>query len=116
MKTLLSLMLLFLSLLFLAPTDISARAVYTPRDSGTEPPGGPRAPEGLPAPGNFGRTDEGGMGMVDAYGNTIVNRRPEEKTRKRLPQGAYGRYEEDRSASRPLPDPGNNSRPAWSFR
>ena len=64
-----------LSLFLSQPT--LAGPIYTPRDSGTEAPGGPRAPIGVPTPSNFGRTQEGGMGYTDAYGNTISGEIPE---------------------------------------
>ena len=102
--------------LFLA-SPIQARSVYTPRDSGTEAPGGPRAPIGMPAPSNFGRTQEGGMGYTDAYGNTISDQIPEKKPRKRLPPGAYGQYGTPNPDNRPLPDPAKGpAKPAWGFR
>ena len=93
----------------------SAKSVYTPRDSGTEAPGGPRAPEALPSSGSFGRTAEGGMGYTDAYGNTLSDARPEPKPHKRLPRGAYGRYGQTQE-ERPLPDPLRDRSPVWSFR
>lgn len=102
-------------LLIFAAVPASARMAYTPRDSGTEPPGGPRAPEGMPTPGNFGRTPEGGMGYTDAYGNTITDRVPEEKKHERLRSGAYGGQKKPDPYSRPLPEPKASSRPKWSF-
>ncbi|MBO4369253.1 MAG: translation initiation factor IF-2 [Desulfovibrio sp.] len=107
--------LFFLGLL----TEPLAKTVYTPRDSGTNPPGGPRNPEGLPSSGSFGRTAEGGMGYTDAYGNTITNETKEKTPHRRLPGGAYGRYEmrDPKTAlDRPLPDPDKGkAKPAWSF-
>ena len=98
-------------LLCLAPAPQAfAKTVYTPRDSGTEAPGGPRAPEGLPSSGSFGRTAEGGMGYTDAYGNTISSERPEPKPRQRLPRGAYGSYGQ-KAPERPLPDPAGSRPP-----
>ncbi|MBQ7738520.1 MAG: translation initiation factor IF-2 [Desulfovibrionaceae bacterium] len=104
-----------LSLFLSQPT--LAGPIYTPRDSGTEAPGGPRAPIGVPTPSNFGRTQEGGMGYTDAYGNTISGEIPETAPKKRLPQGAYGRYGKPDPDNRPLPDPAKGpSKPAWGFR
>lgn len=92
-----------------------ARSVYTPRDSGTEPPGGPRAPMALPQTGNFGRTPDGGMGYTDAYGNPLRYEEPKPKPHKRPAHGAFAPKQEDPYA-RPLPDPMSSSkRPAWSF-
>lgn len=102
-----------LLVLGLAPNTL-AKTVYTPRDSGTEAPGGPRAPEALPSSGSFGRTAEGGMGYTDAYGNTVSDVRPEPKPRQRLPRGAYGSYGQN-PVERPLPDPERDRSPAWSF-
>ena len=102
-------------LLFLAVAPAQARSVYTPRDSGAEAPGGPRSPAGVPGGGSFGRTPEGGMGYVDAYGNPISSAVPEKKPHRRLSPGAYGQYgrKED---DRPLPDPAAEpARPAWRF-
>ena len=93
-----------------------AKSAFSPRNSGLEPPGGPKPMEGLPGK-NVSRTADGGMGYTDAYGNTIDDRQPEEKpARQRTHPGAYGpgagqsdRYE------RPLPNPQNQT-PAWSFK
>ena len=116
-RTLLYAFLAVLAFVCVTPAPSLARSVYTPRDSGTEPPGGPRAPEGLPQSGSFGRTPEGGMGYTDAYGNTISNVPPERKARRRLPQGAFGRYESRESSDRPLPDPMvRSAHPVWSFK
>ncbi len=109
------LVLCCLLLLFAQAPSAAAKSIYTPRDSGTEAPGGPRAPEGLPSSGSFGRTAEGGMGYTDAYGNSISNVRPEPKPHKRLPRGAYGSYGQKRE-ERPLPDPQRDRSPVWSFR
>ena len=92
-----------------------AKSVYTPRDSGTEPPGGPSAPIGLPQSSSFGRTPDGGMGYTDAYGNPLVNTEQKPKAHRRLPQGAFGRYGRDPD-DRPLPEPAKSpQRPAWAF-
>lgn len=110
--------LLGLLLLFsLIPPNFSlARSVYTPRDSGTEPPGGPRSAT-LPTPSNFGRTQEGGLGYTDAYGNTISSEVPEPKPHKRLPKGAYGQYGAKDQDDRPLPDLEKSlAKPVWNFR
>ncbi|MBQ7608759.1 MAG: translation initiation factor IF-2 [Desulfovibrionaceae bacterium] len=110
-------MRLLLICLVLLPSLCFARSVYTPRDSGTEPPGGPRAPEAIPSSGSFGRTAEGGMGYVDAYGNTIDNRESPKPPKKRLPRGAFGRPDRDAARyDRPLPDPARSGPPAWSFK
>ena len=77
--------------------ELLAAPLYSPRPSGTEPPGGPRPSDALPQPGNFGRTPEGGLGYTDAYGNTITNKPQEPVARKRLPGGAYGRKDQDSS-------------------
>lgn len=92
-----------------------AKAASNARDSGLEPPGGPKPMEGLPGR-NVSRTTEGGMGYTDAYGNTITDEPPEEKAPRRRPgPGAYGSrgvQEHDR----PLPDPTpKDTTPAWSF-
>ncbi|MCR4665942.1 MAG: translation initiation factor IF-2 [Desulfovibrio sp.] len=93
-----------------------AGSVYTPRNSGTEAPGGPRPSEGLPSTGSFGRTAEGGMGYTDAYGNTIDSQPKPKAPHKRLPGGAYGRYDDRDGDVRPLPDPASGSaKPAWHF-
>ena len=110
------LILIFGAIIFCSQ-PILARSVYTPRDSGTEAPGGPRAPIGVPSPSNFGRTQEGGMGYTDAYGNTISSEIPEKKPRKRLPKGAYGQYGQPDPDNRPLPDPTKTqAKPVWGFR
>ena len=92
-----------------------AKSAFSARESGIEPPGGPKPMEGLPSK-NVGRTAEGGMGYTDAYGNTITESQPEEKASRRRPgPGAYGNrgvQEHDR----PLPDPTpKDTTPAWSF-
>ncbi|MBR4741438.1 MAG: translation initiation factor IF-2 [Desulfovibrio sp.] len=108
-------LLLTVFFLFFA-THALAGSSYTPRDSGTEPHDGPRAPEALPSRGSFGRTAEGGMGYVDAYGNSIQDRVEEKKPRQRLRPGAYGQYGQKDPYNRPLPDPTKqNARPVWSF-
>ena len=92
-----------------------AKSASNARDSGLEPPGGPKPMEGLPGK-NVSRTSEGGMGYTDAYGNTITDTPPEEKAPRRRPgPGAYGNrgvQEHDR----PLPDPTpKDTTPAWNF-
>lgn len=102
------------SVLWLAPA--LARSALSPRHSGMEPPGGPRRLEAMP--GNApSRTAEGGMGYTDAYGNTLDERQPPEKTpRKRPRAGAYGGYGEKAEVP-PLPDPAaENQPPVWTFR
>lgn len=89
------------------------RSALSPRHSGIEPPGGPRQLDVLP--GNSpGRTAEGGMGYMDAYGRTLTDKIPEEKKpQRRLRGGAYG----NQSMNTPpaaLPD--INSPPVWTFK
>lgn len=93
-----------------------ARSALSPRHSGMEPPGGPRPLEAMP--GNApSRTAEGGMGYTDAYGNTLDERQPPEKTpRKRPRAGAYGGYG-GKTVVPPLPDPAAESQPpVWTFK
>lgn len=92
-----------------------AKSAFSARESGIEPPGGPKPMEGLPSK-NVGRTAEGGMGYTDAYGNTITESQPEEKASKRRPgPGAYGNRGVQEH-NRPLPDPTpKDTTPAWSF-
>ncbi|SDF61454.1 hypothetical protein [Desulfovibrio legallii] len=93
-----------------------AASAYSPRQSGLEPPGGPRATETLPGQ-SASRTAEGGMGHTDAYGNTVTPREPEApKARKRLNPGAYGATRQAKD-ERPLPDPEpRDQTPVWNFR
>lgn len=92
-----------------------AKSASNARDSGLEPPGGPKPMEGLPGR-NVSRTSEGGMGYTDAYGNTITDSQPEEKAPRRRPgPGAYGNRG-PQEHDRPLPDPTpKDTTPAWSF-
>lgn len=92
-----------------------AKSAFSARESGIEPPGGPKPMEGLPGK-NVGRTAEGGMGYTDAYGNTITEPQPEEKAPRRRPgPGAYGNRGMQEH-NRPLPDPTpKDTTPAWSF-
>lgn len=97
-------------------TSAPARSALSPRHSGMEPPGGPRPLETVP--GNApSRTAEGGMGYTDAYGNTLDERQPPEKTpRKRPRAGAYGGYGGTTEVP-PLPDPAaENQPPVWTFK
>lgn len=90
-----------------------ARSALAPRHSGIEPPGGPRQLDTLP--GNSpGRTAEGGMGYMDAYGRTLTDKIPEEnKPRRRLRVGAYG----SRAAEKPSPVlPDRSAPPVWTFK
>lgn len=89
---------------------------FSARQSGLEPPGGPRSVETLPNQ-SAGRTAEGGMGYTDAYGNTVTPREAETpQPRKRLNPGAYGAAQR-RQAERPLPDPAaQDQKPVWNFR
>lgn len=110
--------LLFLGCVCLIMTLISpvwGRSALSPRNSGLEPPGGPKQLEALP--GNVpGRTSEGGMGYMDAYGNPVRNQQPQEKKPKFRPRpGAYGGYGK-KEQSRPLPDPDEAHKPPlWKF-
>lgn len=92
-----------------------AKSAFSPRNSGLEPPGGPKPIEGLPGK-DMSRTAEGGMGYTDAYGNTVTEAQPEEKSPKRRPRpGAYG-HRPMQEHDRPLPDPGkSDDAPAWNF-
>lgn len=92
-----------------------AKSAFSPRNSGLEPPGGPKPIEGLPGK-DMSRTAEGGMGYTDAYGNTVTESQPEEKVQKRRPRpGAYG-HQPTQDHDRPLPDPEKvDSTPAWNF-
>ncbi len=94
--------------------EAGARSAYSPRHTGMEPPGGPRRIEAMP--GNSpSRTAEGGMGYIDAYGNTLEDRGPEEKkARRRPPPGAYGGYGAKETV-RPLPEPRLPGKPLWKF-
>ncbi|MBQ9536713.1 MAG: translation initiation factor IF-2 [Desulfovibrionaceae bacterium] len=104
-----------LLLLLLCPMHAVSKSAYSPRASGTEPPGGPQENLAIPAPSNFGRTQEGGLGYTDAYGNTISSEPKPTPPKKRLPQGAYGRYAAPGDNS-PLPDPQKaQAKPVWSF-
>lgn len=91
-----------------------SRSAYSPRQSGIEPPGGPRNTGVLPGR-SISRTPDGGMGYVDAYGNSLTDRLPEEKKARHRPRpGAYGapaKVEDNY-----LPDPGSGSgKPLWGF-
>ncbi len=92
-----------------------AKSAFSPRNSGLEPPGGPKPMEGLPGK-NVSRTADGGMGYTDAYGNTVTESQPEEKSPKRRPRaGAYG-HKPVHEHDRPLPDPAKaDDTPAWNF-
>ena len=103
------------------PTDTKtggaalAKSAFSPRNSGLEPPGGPKPIEGLPGK-DMSRTAEGGMGYTDAYGNTVTESQPEEKSPKRRPRpGAYG-HRPAQEHDRPLPDPEQvDDTPVWNF-
>lgn len=92
---------------------VQARSALSPRHSGIEPPGGPRPIDVLP--GNSpSRTAEGGMGYVDAYGNTVTrDEQPREVKRPpRLRPGAYGgNAAKERIINIPEPD----GKPLWKF-
>ena len=92
-----------------------AKSAFSPRNSGLEPPGGPKPMEGLPGK-DVSRTADGGMGYTDAYGNTITESQPEEKSPKRRPRpGAYG-HRPAQEHDRPLPDPEQvDDTPVWNF-
>lgn len=115
-RRLLAICLLCCAVTFLWLAPALARSALSPRHSGMEPPGGPRALETMP--GNApSRTAEGGMGYTDAYGNTLDERQPPEKTpRKRPRAGAYGGYG-GKAEVPPLPDPAaENQPPVWTFK
>lgn len=99
----------------LMPTGTAeAGSAYNPRHSDLEPPGGPRASQIMPGQ-TGGRTDDGGMGHVDAYGRRLTDvPPPERKPRNRPGPGAYGGYDRDKEAVRPLPEV-NAPKPAWNF-
>ena len=92
----------------------AAGSVYSPRHSGLEPPGGPRATQSLPGGRSAGRTDDGGMGYTDAYGRRLENTTPERKVRNRPGPGAFGGYGRQEEAVRPLPEV-EDQKPAWNF-
>lgn len=115
-RCLLAVCLLCCAVTFLWLAPAQARSALSPRHSGMEPPGGPRPLEAMP--GNApSRTAEGGMGYTDAYGNTLDERQPPEKTpRKRPRAGAYGGYG-GKAEVPPLPDPAaENQPPVWTFK
>ncbi len=88
------------------PGAVFARSVLSPRHSGIEPPDGPRE---TPLPGM--------MGHMDAYGNSLTDKMPEEKKPRHRPRpGAYGGAPKKDSQAT-LPDvPGENSKPVWNFK
>ena len=95
--------------------DAHGKSALSPRHTGMEPPGGPRAIEALP--GNSpSRTAEGGMGYIDAYGNTVRRDEapPIKKESKRLRRGAYGGNREEASTGY-LPDPKKQATSPWKF-
>lgn len=107
--------LLLLLVGVMAGSDACAKSAFSPRNSGMEPPGGPRSTEAIPG-GSVARTPEGGMGYVDAYGNSLTDRKPEPKKMRHRPRpGAYGgppKYEDNY-----LPDPAKSGgSPLWNFR
>lgn len=95
----------------ISPCDLCARSPSNARHTGIEPPGEPRMSSGLP--GNSpSRTAEGGMGYIDAYGNTLSPEEAQIKKPRRLKPGAYGaRAKTDNH----LPDPVINSKIPWKF-
>ena len=117
--TALALLLFCLSLpMWQTEGEALAASAYSPRHSGTEAPGGPKPIEGLPGRGDRSGTTPSGVGYTDAYGNTIDDVQPEEKTRPKRPSpGAYGAYGTKSEYDRPLPDPSRRSaQPAWSYK
>ena len=108
-------LLIFCALFLCFATCVFARSAFSPRHSGIEPPGGPRHIETLPGKGPT-RTAEGGMGYVDAYGNTLRKDEAleEKKPHKRLRAGAYGGQPKSEEANR-LPDPDLKSVRPWKF-
>ena len=111
-----ALLALCLGLGFALPGAALAASAFSARQSGLEPPGGPRSVETLPNQ-SAGRNAEGGMGYTDASGNTVTPREAETpQPRKRLNPGAYGAAQR-RQAERPLPDPAaQDQKPVWNFR
>lgn len=108
------LVLALLALPLLTAERAEAGSAYNPRHSGLEPPGGPRGSQILPGQ-TAGRTDDGGMGHVDAYGRRLTDvPPPERKPRNRPGPGAYGGYARDKEAVRPLPEV-EAPKPAWNF-
>ena len=107
--------LLPVSLGWLTADEAVAASAYSPRSSGMDMPGEAKRLETLPSK-NAGRTAEGGMGYTDAYGNTVTEAQPEEKSPRRRPRpGAYG-HRPMQEHDRPLPDPGkSDDAPAWNF-
>lgn len=92
-----------------------AKSAYSPRHSGLEPRGGPRAMEGMPGGRSPGRTPEGGMGHIDAYGNTVTRHEEGDVSPKhRLRQGAYGRGKKNGDNDE-LPNPSAAGKPLWQF-
>lgn len=91
------------------------KSAFSPRHSGLEPPGEPRQSEIMPGR-SPSRTPMGGMGYTDAYGNTLDDQPPPEKTvRKRLRPGANGLREQP-SPPAALPDPDRaDASPLWKF-
>lgn len=103
------------ALVCLLSFEAYGRSAFSPRHSGLEPPGGPRPIEALP--GNSpSRTAEGGMGYIDAYGNTVRSDEapaPKKET-KRLRHGAFGGDRRE-AASEYLPEPEKHSTRPWKF-
>jgi hypothetical protein len=66
----------------------------------------------------MGRTPEGGMGYIDAYGNPVRNRAPEERTAPRHEEQkqAGSRAAQQGELERPLPDSAADRMPVWNFR
>lgn len=97
---------LLLLCLLLLPGLCGAKSFLSPRHSGLEPPGEPKRGI-LP----------GVAGHVDAYGNTLTDRMPEERKRVRRPRpGAYGGMPgEDKRATLPA-SPIEKGKPMWNFR
>lgn len=90
-----------------------SRSALSPRHSGMEAPGGPRSVPAMPSH-SPSRTSEGGMGYMDAYGNTVENTEPEAKEpKRRLNPGAYGARKEN---ARGLPHVEPSGPPLWNFR
>ena len=83
-----ALLALCLGLGFALPGAALAASAFSARQSGLEPPGGPRSVETLPNQ-SAGRTAEGGMGYTDAYGNTVTPREaPQAPQPRRVRRGA----------------------------
>lgn len=105
MKKLAALVLMAITCGFIPAPGAEARSFLSPRRSGMESPDGPRQ---SPLPGMTGH--------MDAYGNALTDRMPEERKKIHRPRpGAYGGPpKQEREAS--LPDAPAHAAPVWNFR